>query len=372
MSRTRSFRILLLLLLSVSVLACGGGESRSPDPAVPGDSMAAAGAPAPKQELAMANFAGDAPLQYDDGTLAVRYPRVPTSRQRLGVWFTPTAVRPCTLRTVQFMVAPADSSRIAMGFIYRAVRAGGPMKLIEGPIDSFEVAIPGRQSMVAVDRTSRMMTASDQWDLFIALEFPGRGSDLSLLGDSVASHTPPRSYALAGGSPHSAIAAVAGDLGVRASFDCRSPAPSGGIDTIRLQWDKRPADLDLYLIRTPGEGTPSDTIYWGRKTLDSARRLDVDVIRDFGPETIIYRRSAGEAESLRVAVYYHAPAQGPPTRAVVSIQSNGTVRRDTCVLKPSVWWNVSSRFGSGGWFGSACDTLTDAARSARRKTVTGR
>ncbi len=371
MSCTRSFRILLLLLLSLSVLACGGGESRVPDPAVPGDSIATDSS-GPAQRLAMANFAGEAPLQYDDGTLGVRYPRVATSRQRLGVWFTPTAVRPCTLRTVQFMVAPADTSRIAMGFIYRAARAGGPMKLLEGPIDSFEVAIQGGQSTVTVDRTSRMMTLSDQWDLFAAFEFPGRGSNLFLLGDSVASHTPARSYALAGGSPHSGIAAVAGDLGIRASFDCRSSPPSGGIDTIRLQWDKRPADLDLYLIRTPGDGVASDTIYWGRKTIDSARRLDADVIRDFGPETIIYRTRAGEAESLRVAVYYHAPAQGPAARAVVAIHSNGTVKRDTCVLKPSVWWNVSSRFGSGGWFGGSCDTLTDAARSARKKTVTGR
>jgi|GEM_PF-2867951 len=358
------------VLVLVMLAACGG-DSNAPGS---GSSIPETSATGGIQSAAVQSGTF---LQYDEGPLTP-FLHDTMDVRRAGVWFTPVATRPCTLNVVQFAVAPAAERRIATGLVYRTLRDEGPLKLLGPLLDSFTVDIPPGDSLVTIDRSSRVMVATDQFDLFIALESSDSSSvrRALLMADAAGRADPVRSYVIPGqrSDPGQKIAAGR-DLGIRASFDCRGGPLADSLYTIRLQWDKRPADLDLYLIRSAGfSGQAMDTIYWGRKVLDTARRLDVDVIRDFGMETITWNVRGVEMDSLQVAVFYHAPAQGATTRAVVTTSSGaGVMRRDTCVLKPAMWWRVETWGTLSGriWRGPSCDVITDPERTERRKMATG-
>lgn len=331
-------------------------------------------APSGRMVVPSAAFqAGDTLVRYDNGNLSVPFPRTAPGMQRLGVWFSRPSQKACTLREVHATFVPSELPRTATILIYETVPESGPTKQV-GPLrDSLPIAIPAAGGAMVFDLSQRFIIASPQTDFFIAIEQTDAGRQVGpfLMGDGESSHQPDRSYIASGGTRQSpaGIDNIGTDLGIRAVMNCGIPIvtpPSDSSYSIDLRWDKSNVDLDLYLVRSSG-----DTIYWGKRGTDSTRRLDVDVISGFGPEKITFRPAPSPAETLKVAVYYHGPKGGPATRAVLTSRTNGViVRRDTCVLRPSTWWNAGRKVTpSGQWFGGKCDTISVPALATRKKTV---
>lgn len=379
MTITRNGTTLLLALVALVAASCGRhetSETRSVIDTIGGARDSNVDGSTSASEVAvsksMTGKGSTTVVQYDDGNLRRQFPLAVGQQERFGVWFSPTGARPCRLNQVSYRFDSGSSVRRYTGLIYRCgrpVSGINALRTLGTLIDTFALSVPKAGGTVESNRFDRGLFATNDSDLFVAFEYDGDSLGPPILGDTAAPMTPIRSYALMrrGQIPGAGLSPLTGDLAIRAWFDIPvisvPPITPATIDTIVLRWSKAKADLDLYVIRN---GT--DTIYWGRRSIDASSRLDVDVVSAFGPETIVCAQRPGQPESLRVAVFYHAPKGGPPTMATVLTRSGGVVKQDTCVLTPSQWWDVESRSGAGGaWSRLPCQTRLDATRAMRRK-----
>lgn len=284
-------------------------------------------------------------LSYDDGDLITVLDSV-SSGDSLGVWFSPRPGADRKLVGIEFFFSDTSFLRsdTLQGFVWQApryARNGAALQQIGAELRRFSF-VPNRRAQknsVAFDDSLNAIVLAPCADLFIGWV---AGTFAVGLADTIADYQPARSYIIRKSDSTRAFAALPFDLGVRAIVQYPQAPPDTAAITFELRWDKKDADLDLYLVAPSSK----DSIFWGNRTGKRGQgKLNVDDNDGFGPEKITYLFSTQEPDTTRAAelsVHYYGPRLGKPTMAALLVYRNGELCQTLgpCRLRLYDRWKV--------------------------------